>query len=234
MHRDRRFMVPRFPVAGLLLLLAVCGIGVGWRAAHSAGGYPVVVFYSRATMLTMTNSGEVQATYEEWVDPTQHRDRSREQDVTGTTTILSRDGSVYQTTVEVGGSRMSTTGLLQPDGGEQAARDRQLLAGGWPRVFVGSLGQGHGPVAHVAFAGRPALTYTLPGGVTMWTDLRTRLPLQRQWDFTEEHTTYRYLIWSRLSPNTLPATFFDPPAKRQALWDQFTGWLHARLPFQRP
>jgi hypothetical protein len=221
-------------MAGLLLALAACGALVGWRAAHATGGYPGAVFYSRSTMLTMTGSGQAQATYEEWVDPTRHRDLTREQDVTGTTIVLSRDGRVFQTTVEIQGTTMSTTGPAQPDAGAQAARDGELLAGGWPRVFAGSQHSGHGQAVPVLFAGRQALRSTLPDGVTLWIDRATGLPLQRRWDFTEQHTTYRYLLWARLAPGTLPVTFFDPPGHRPSLWDQFTGWLHARLPARRP
>lgn len=220
----------RVTVAGVAAALLIALAAVGWLALHQ--GYPNAVYYERLRVSLGAQSG-YQAPAELWVDPARN------------VALRITEGNFDRTSyyIQPGGRTMvadpSGTYSGDPFSADEwrafTADNAVLGRGGFAGLAETRLAHARGPVHRVMLHGHAALQFetTLHSDsgthLEIWIDARTHAPLQLQVSYPGYLFTQAVQQTRILPANSLPRDFFDPPRRRDSIWDHALSWVHEHL-----
>lgn len=217
-------------LAAVLLVCAAATATGAWAYAHR--GYPGVVYYQRLVVADSVSGAFPDYVLQEWVDPRRGFVRKVTSGGGPTVVIVQRDGRDYaETQGTVGDAESQSRSEVR-----QIRRHSQELLHGFRGMADGMLAHAPGPVTHTSIFGTAALLFEatdpefVDGRARVWLDARSLAVLQIAG--TARDTSFppiRVTAAAVFGPDTLPATFFDPPGTHSTVWERIMGWLEERM-----
>jgi hypothetical protein len=222
--------VLRYTLAGAALALLVAMAGVTWLFTHQ--GYPNVVYYERLSLSFGTQS-QYRQPAELWVDPARNVALRATGGDAGRTSYYTEP--VGRTIVADPSGTYPGDPYTDDEWQAFTADNAVLRRGGFLGLAEARLAHAQGTIRRVSLSGHEALQFetTLHAGsvdhLVIWLDAHTHAPLQLQVSSSGYTLTQTVLQTRRLAAGSLPSGFFEPPRRRDTLWDSTLSWVRDHL-----